>query len=731
MEIKKFQTSAPAVGPIGLVKPSNAGVRAAESQMRMGQQLLDSAFKLAVDRQQEEGKDFAASYTFARNEDGTLNVEDYSAIIEEADLSKVARASAKPLLNQRYLNATKVDISNAANSFRYNKNADGNPDFSSPANEDQFVSNFQAYITKTANLSGDLGGAVSDLGAAVQVQHVQDIRNKAVKAALDTDKENMLTIIKKTNDDILAMTVGGATVGELTFDEDSEEVGVTGAVLTQLYEQQLANIDQLQAKHSSRIGDDVVPNLKKQLRKSFFGGQANGMAVNVMQQAGGGASYDSYSRGQFLLNRMSMTMTNPALYDSLSPFEKRIFEQAGFTKAFVTSNEFIGIRDEVASKITVLEGKLAQEFNTTKLARANQETELMLVQGKPVGAKQAGDYLTSVGIQTPFDVLREFGKGEKGLFAEGAPLSQMINGRSMLPAQITNIFSPDILSDLTAQGQLRNALNMYYTMTRDFGDFGTETRLQRNLSNETVLLMESMGRYSSSMQPVKMEEWFQKTADFNLKPVAERRALVTAELANSGNENEKTLDGFLQSVLGKDITADERQFFRPLTEKYIAFYGIDGARQILKESKDTIFTTTNYFRPVEIGKPMKTRFAPEAIMGKDELVEFDRAVDSILTTLAGGGKNMLGQTHYLAPTRQRGTYLIIHKESGLMAIDDSGQPLYVNANAILKARGMRLRQRAALEQQKFRDLLNADTPQKRIQESQFEQLDAIMNRARQ
>ena len=40
MEIKKFQTSAPAVGPIGLVKPSNAGVRAAESQMRMGHSCL-------------------------------------------------------------------------------------------------------------------------------------------------------------------------------------------------------------------------------------------------------------------------------------------------------------------------------------------------------------------------------------------------------------------------------------------------------------------------------------------------------------------------------------------------------------------------------------------------------------------------------------------------------------------------------------------------------------------
>ena len=728
MEIKKFQTSAPAIGPIGLVRPSNAGVRAAESQMRMGQQLLDSAFKLAVDRQEKEGKDFAASYTFSRKEDGTLNVEDYSAIIEEADLSKVARASAKPLLNQRYLNATKVDISNAANNFRYNKGADGEPDLTSPANEDQFNSNFEAYINKTVQLSGDLGGAVADLGAAIQVQHVQDIRNKAVKAALDTDKENMLTIIKKTNDDILAMSVSGTTSGQFAADGETDDVGV---VLGQLYAQQMANIDQLQAKHSSRIGDDVVPNLKKQLRKSFFGGQANGMAVNVMQQAGGSASYDSYSRGQFLLNRMSMTMTNPALYDSLSPFEKRIFERAGFTKKFVTSSEFVGIRDEVASKITVLEGKLAQEFNTTRVSRVNQDTELMLMEGKPVSAKQAGDYLTSVGIRSPFDVLREFDKGEKGLFAEGAPLSQMINGRSLLPAQITNIFSPDILSDLTAQDQLGSALNMYYTMTRDFGDDGTEIRLQRNLSNETVLLMESMGRYSSSMQPVKMEQWFQKTADFNLKPVAERRALVKAELENSGNDNEKTLDGFLQSVLGKDITADERQFFRPLTEKYIAFYGIDGARQILKESKDTIFTTTDYFRPIEIGKPMKTRFAPEAIMGKDELVEFDMAVSSILTTLPNGGKNLLRQTHYLAPTRQRGTYLIIHKDSGLMAIDDRGQPVYVNANAILKARGMRLRQRAALEQQKFRDLLNADTTQKRIQESQYEQLDAIMQRAQQ
>lgn len=708
MEIKKFRTDAPAIGPIGLVRPSNAGVRAAESQMRMGQQLLDSAFKLAVDRQEKEGKEFAASYTFARNPDGSLNVEDYSAIIDEADLSKVARASAKPLLNQRYLNATKVDISNAANSFRYNKNADGNPDFSSPANEDQFISNFQSYIAETAKLSGDLGGAVSDLGAAVQVQHVQDIRNKAVKAALDTDKENMLTIIKKTNDDILAMAVGGATVGELTFDEDSEEVGVTGAVLTQLYEQQLANIDQLQAKHSSRIGDDVVPNLKKQLRKSFFGGQANGMAVRVMNQMGGGSSFDSYSRSQFMLNRMSMVMTNPSLYNSLSVEERSIFDAAGFTQKFVTSDEFIGIRDEVASKITVLEGKVAQEFNTTKIAKQNARTGALLLSNQPVSASEAKQFLESQGINNAFDVMRAYSAGS---FDEGTPLHSLINGRSALPQQITNMFSPDILADLASQNQLGNAMNMYFTLTRDFDDFGTEIRLNRGFNDETVALMESLGRYSTSMQPEKLSQWFQKTQDFELLDVTQRNSRIKAELVKTGNKTEETVEGFISSVMGKSISAEEANFFRPLAEKYIYFYGADAAREILEQSKNTVFTATKYFRPVEMGVQPKTRFAPEAIMGREELNEFDSAVDSVLRTLTGGANNFLGQTHYLAPTRQRGTYLIVDKESGLMAIDSLGQPVYINANAILKARGMRLRQGARameLEQERIREFRLTD-----------------------
>lgn len=708
MEIKKFRTDAPAIGPIGLVRPSNAGVRAAEGQMRMGQQLLDSAFKLAVDRQEKEGKEFAASYTFARNPDGSLNVEDYSAIIDEADLSKVARASAKPLLNQRYLNATKVDISNAANAFRYNQDADGKPDLSSPANEEQFVSNFQSYIAETAKLSGDLGGAVSDLGAAVQVQHVQDIRNKAVKAALDTDKENMLTIIKKTNDDILAMAVGGATVGELTFDEDSEEVGVTGAVLTQLYEQQLANIDQLQAKHSSRIGDDVVPNLKKQLRKSFFGGQANGMAVRVMNQMGGGSSFDSYSRSQFMLNRMSMVMTNPSLYNSLSVEERSIFDAAGFTQKFVTNDEFIGIRDEVASKITVLEGKVAQEFNTTKIAKQNARTGALLLSNQPVSASEAKQFLESQGINNAFDVMRAYSAGS---FDEGTPLHSLINGRSALPQQITNMFSPDILADLASQGQLESAMNMYFTLTRDFDDFGTEIRLNRGFNDETVALMESLGRYSTSMQPEKLSQWFQKTQDFELLDVTQRNSRIKAELVKTGNKTEETVEGFISSVMGKSISAEEANFFRPLAEKYIYFYGADAAREILEQSKNTVFTATKYFRPVEMGVQPKTRFAPEAIMGREELNEFDSAVDSVLRTLTGGANNFLGQTHYLAPTRQRGVYLIVDKESGLMAIDSLGQPVYVNANAILKARGMRLRQGARameLEQERIREFRLTD-----------------------
>lgn len=437
MEIKKFQTSEPTIGPVGVVKPSTAGVRAAESQMRMGQQLLDSAYKMAVDRQEKEGREFASTYSFSRNPDGTLNVEDYGSIIEEAGLSRVAANTARPLLDKRYLNATNLDIQNAASKYRYKIGPDGEPDYASPATEKEFIANFQNYVSETANLAGNLSGSVQDIGASVQVQHVTDIRNKAVTAALDADKENTLTIIKKTTEDILSASVAGATVGEMTFDEETEEVGFTGAILTQLYEQNMANIDALQARHASRLGDDVIPNLKKQLNKAFYGGRANGMAVRVMNQVGGGSSFDSYSKSQFLLNRMSMVMTNPALHASLDPDTKAIFDAAGFTESFINDSNFIGIRDEVASKITVLEGKVSQEFNTTKQARKDTRTGALLMNNQPVSAGEAEDFLKAQGINNAFDALRAYGEGA---FAEGTPLFNLVNGRSMLPPQIKNIF---------------------------------------------------------------------------------------------------------------------------------------------------------------------------------------------------------------------------------------------------------------------------------------------------
>lgn len=706
MEIKKFQTSEPTIGPVGVVKPSTAGIRAAESQMRMGQQLLDSAYNMAIDRQKEEGRQFASTYSFSRNEDGTLNVEDYGAIIDEAGLSRVAANTARPLLDRRYLTATNLDIQNAASKFRYNIGPDGEPDYNSPADEKAFVANFQNYIAQTADLSGELAGSVQDIGASVQVQHITDIRNKAVKAALDADKENTLTVIKKATEDILAASVAGATVGEMTFDEETEEVGFTGAMLTQLYEQNMANIDALQARHASRLGDDVVPNLKKQLNKAFYGGRANGMAVRVMNQVGGGSSFDSYSKSQFLLNRMSMVMTNPALYASLDAETKSIFNAAGFTQDFINDNNFIGIRDEVASKITVLEGKVSQEFNTTKQAKKDTRTGMMLMNNQPVSDGEAEDFLKAQGINNAFDVLRAYGEGA---FAEGTPLFNLVNGRSMLPPQIKNIFTPDVLADLTAQGQLGNAMNMYFTMTRDFDDFGTEQRLTRGFDENTVALMESLGRYSSSMQPVKIEEWFKKTSEYEMTSTGDRTAIINGRLADSGNDNEKTLDGFLNSTMGSDISQEEILFFRPLAQKYIYFYGVDAAREILQQSKDTVFTRTKYFQSPIVGQQARSRFAPEAIMGREELNEFDGAVDAVLRTLTGGANNFLGRTHHLAPTRQRGTFLVINTESGLLEVDRStGQPVYVNANAILKARGMRLRQGARAAETEFMRIQNMD-----------------------
>ena len=50
MAIKKFQVQTPLVSPIGIVQPSMAGARAAQSLQQTGYSLAEQGYKLAVAR---------------------------------------------------------------------------------------------------------------------------------------------------------------------------------------------------------------------------------------------------------------------------------------------------------------------------------------------------------------------------------------------------------------------------------------------------------------------------------------------------------------------------------------------------------------------------------------------------------------------------------------------------------------------------------------------------------
>ena len=59
MAIKKFQVQTPLVSPIGIVQPSMAGARAAQSLQQTGYSLAEQGYKLAVAEQQEVGREYA------------------------------------------------------------------------------------------------------------------------------------------------------------------------------------------------------------------------------------------------------------------------------------------------------------------------------------------------------------------------------------------------------------------------------------------------------------------------------------------------------------------------------------------------------------------------------------------------------------------------------------------------------------------------------------------------
>ena len=154
--------------PIGVIGTNTGASDVGQALMNAGNMISEIAFRDAVEKQTEAGKDYAKGATLtARDENNKLT---YVKLPD--DLSVVAKKAAKPVLEKRFMNMLERDTSLKFSDYHRQHKDD-------PA---MFKSKVNSYIEETAkrlNESGysDLSGVYADQALTLSVQHTNKIQN--------------------------------------------------------------------------------------------------------------------------------------------------------------------------------------------------------------------------------------------------------------------------------------------------------------------------------------------------------------------------------------------------------------------------------------------------------------------------------------------------------------------------------------------------------------------------
>jgi hypothetical protein len=177
--------------PVGIVGTDTGGQRAGQVLARVAQDIATTAFARATADQEKFGKDYARNMKIdIRDTEGNLQFKDI-----DSTLSDIARASAEPLVRQRYGEALRVDINNEILNIRRNSRS---------ANE--FKTNVETrmgeYITSVKKYGGgDYEGIITQDIAKISSQHFNDMSTEEFKESLKIAATNKQSIITQSNND--------------------------------------------------------------------------------------------------------------------------------------------------------------------------------------------------------------------------------------------------------------------------------------------------------------------------------------------------------------------------------------------------------------------------------------------------------------------------------------------------------------------------------------------------
>lgn len=688
-EIKRYRAQQVFTQPVGVVRSTGAEAasRAWAGVANAGQRIFEMGYQEAKVQQTALGNNFASVATIAKDDEGN-----YTSVPVPTYFSPVAAKTAEAGLQERYIKQFASDATNAGKLLYAEHKAKGDTQ--------GFIEGWDAITKgqikavsqdpKLQKYAGLMQNMMDNVGKA----HVASLHGIATDLADRRAYATDYDILK----DVIANHQAVASSGAIKYDEESDTYS---SVASDSLTEALEAIDRFGYEYRNRVEVGTVPALKAAIYKSHYSGQIDQMLTRLKENIPPSLNLKSendelgdimqVALGAFATGRMS---------DIRDPNVRQKLESAGLTQEFFDQPMMPAIRDELGNIWSKAQGQQKETWNALKDDRRKFLAESKLANGLPVGNKDAElVFRETYGVENATDLANSMGmiiKNESG--------KNLLMYTTQMPDVVKQFLAPDFAKTWLQQNPQDMPTYMNFYRQATLAQNG-KYRAARGLDTKTVQFWEEMDAYSKSGQTMNLPQYLERSAEFEIGGAA-IQASVSEKIRQFTNPKEKyssmdaAVRAFVMEATGNNT--DMVTFFSPLAAKLVHAHGAEQAYNIIKNTKDKIFMTSDLLA----NKERASLYAPEMFYNDKELGVLQTAVATALRTAPDSSGLALGRNVGLVPDR-RGTPPIGNLPTSMptytleytsgprkgQPVMNANGPIEIGPNAIIAARSSAMRTR--------------------------------------
>ena len=661
-EIKRFQSQPVFNKPIGVVRPSRAGVQAAQQMAKAGDAMFKASYEREVINQKKVGRETALSMEI-RGTDNKLEIKQLPS-----GLSPVAASQAQGIIDRRYVEALNVDMKNRALEMRekYENDPEG------------FDDNYTQYINSTVESAGRYAQQARQIGVTYAGQHKAALLADKLEFEDKIDFKNSYDSIRQEIEDIAAYASSPDEIGDNT-----------AGMLMQRHDDLVKDggiIDQFIAKHGDRLGVTQATELRHLARSSFYGGQIKALAQSLEVFAKAQNPYTSESVVTQHLRYVQDALRKGSVA-TLPDGVRENLDQLGFNDDFLQQPGMGRVRDTLASQIAVIEGNREEIFNANRNARELQRIGRKIDDGIMLSGSEAQSFLNSAGMSDAYALAQNLPQ----ILAnpqdpQFQPFYKILMGRGALPqAAIDLLGDQGTVQDVIANNpDMLPILQNFYRQATTVNLGGYQQHSPRGLNADATVFWNTMEAYTNSVRTMDVAAFFAKKTELDALPAQQRKDRISRQMKDG---NYTDLDDFVLKVTGVDPNdTDQISFLSSYADELVLIHGHVKAGKILKRtSKDVFINETIMFGN------FPTRFSPSiAFNGDGEMEVFAGAVVDQLRRMPNYSTEDydFGKNVFLAADPREGSvmpsYTLVNQDGVPLMVNN--EPLIVNSNSVLAFR---------------------------------------------